>query len=937
MSEKEMLAAAIEYTKRGWVVHPLTRPNDKGNSPGKRPLLSNWQFLTKSPDDLGAYIKKGHNIGLVCGQASDVDALDFDIDLFRGDLLNGSTVNTLSSGHREGRGHLLFQHVDDLFSEKHHFIGIEYFGSNTDGAGSNLVLPPSIHYSGEEYVWYDPEAPLSIVPQKVKDNLKELFKKEDELHRYFKKCRHCFTKGSKKYDRTDPRSKGIWDRPDSVIVHGMDGRLGVLAIVGELRAEGCPDDLLHMVCKRFFGKDYSFDQTAEALKHIKPIHPKCQTLRVYLNVECDGCSWQPQESKLPVSTGDHICGTCFFCPRGGLGNCRNPDSVDGRKKKYVIDTYPACERYREKSFSEKGKAEKMLSPIEADPDLVKAMGVYKNNLQLAEELQKIIPFYFDDSRNYWIWKNDLKYYKLIDETDILSCVRHNSVEYVVNATTKNEIIEGIRITGRERQVLAIDDSWLHFNDKGYDLKNNQTFEPKPTHFFSAPIPHNIGKSYETPTIDRLFFDWLGDAREILYEIAAYCLLDAYPIHRMFILFGGGRNGKGQFMEFLTRLVGKNNTTTTDLELLIKSRFECAKLYKKKLALVGETNFTAIADTAKLKKITGADMIGGEFKQKKPFDFYNTAKVVISSNSVPETLDKTDAFYSRTIVLEFSKRFLIETPIIDTIPEIEYENFIRRCLDIILPNLLKRGSFVDEGSIEQKTDKYEKLSDPFSTFKDRELIEDIDSDIPVWVMREMFMLFCSQNNFRRLNEKEFTQTINRAGIETKKRRFGEKTWNAVIGFRTRKPYVWDVTDGNKDITDGNKCSTCSTCSTSVDKIYHMGKEGETTGTCGTSGTLKHESECVATHPPTEMRSRCSTSLPKGLLNEMSSNFTSPTIKLLSSLKENYDVRYRSRPVDHEEYLHILDIFRGSLEVDFEDVTDDEIDESIDRYLKYRGWI
>lgn len=931
MNEKEMLAAAIEYTKRGWVVHPLTHPNDKGNSPGKRPLLKNWQFLTKTPDDLGAYIKKGHNLGLVCGKASNVDALDFDIDLFKGALLNGSTVNTLSSGHREGRGHLLFQHEDDLFSEKHHFIGIEYFGNNTEGAGSNLVLPPSIHYSGEEYVWHDPDASLSRIPQKVKDNLKELFKKEDELHGYFKKCRYCFTKGSKKYDRTDPRSKGIWDRPDSVIVHGMDGRLGILAIVGELRAEGCPDDLLHMVCKRFFGRGYSFDQTTESLKHIKPIHPKCQTLRVYLNVECDGCSWAPQNSDQAVAPVDRICGTCFFCPRGGLGNCRNPDIMDEGKKKYVIDTYPACDKYRGKTSKKDRKTRKRLSPEDADldSDLVKAMGIYKNNLQLAEELQKIIPFYFDASRNYWMWKGDLKYYKLIDETDILSCVRHNSVEYVVNATTKNEIIEGIRITGRERDVLDIEDTWLHFNDKGYDLSNNQTFDPKPTHFFSAPIPHNIGNSYETPTIDRLFFDWMGDARDILYEIAAYCLLDAYPIHRMFILFGGGRNGKGQFMEFLTRLVGTNNTTTTDLELLIKSRFECAKLYKKKLALVGETNFTAIADTTKLKKITGDDMVGGEFKQKRPFDFYSTAKVVISSNSVPETLDKTDAFYSRTIILEFKKRFVIETPIIDTIPEIEYENFIRRCLDIVLPNLLKRGSFVDEGSIEQKTEKYEKLSDPFSTFKDRELIEDIDSDIPVWVVREMFMLFCSQNNFRRLGEKEFTQTINRAGIETKKRRFGERTWNAVIGFRTKKPYVWDITDGNKS-------STCSTCSTNVDKIYHIGKEVETAGTSGTSGTFKHESECAATHTPDKTCSMCSTSFSKNTEN-VTSNVTLHANNLLSVLKDNYDSCYRSKPAEQEWYLHMIDSMKASLDVEFEGVTEGEIDDSIEKYLKYRGWI
>ncbi len=286
-------AALSEYTKRRWVVHPLSRPDDKGNSPGKRPLMHRWQFLTKTPDNIEGYVKKCCNIGLVCGSASGVDAIDLDIDLFRDELLNGFDLNTLTSGHRDGRGHLLFQHRGDIYSEKHHFIGVEYFGNNKEGAGSNLVLPPSVHYTGEVYTWKDPSAPLAKCPDKLKENLAVLFRKEDALHEYFKKCRRCFTKGSRGLDRSDPRSKGLWDRPDSIVTHGMDGRRAILAVMGELRYVGCSDELLHMACKRFFGKDYDFVHTDNELKHIESVPPKCETLRQYLDVSCAGCSWKP--------------------------------------------------------------------------------------------------------------------------------------------------------------------------------------------------------------------------------------------------------------------------------------------------------------------------------------------------------------------------------------------------------------------------------------------------------------------------------------------------------------------------------------------------------------------------------------------------------------------------------------------------------------------
>ncbi|MBE0428198.1 MAG: bifunctional DNA primase/polymerase, partial [Nitrospirae bacterium] len=88
---------------------------------------------------------------LVCGKASGVDAFDLDTDIFADELYGDTEPNTLISGHRPGRCHVLFQHEADLIAEKCHFIGIEYFGNSKDGNGNNIVLPPSIHYSGEVY------------------------------------------------------------------------------------------------------------------------------------------------------------------------------------------------------------------------------------------------------------------------------------------------------------------------------------------------------------------------------------------------------------------------------------------------------------------------------------------------------------------------------------------------------------------------------------------------------------------------------------------------------------------------------------------------------------------------------------------------------------------------------------------------------------------
>ncbi len=79
-----------------------------------------------------------------------------------------------------------------------------------------------------------------------------------------------------------------------------------------------------------------------------------------------------------------------------------------------------------------------------EPELLKIIGVYTNNYQLAERVQELVPIYYDESRNFWLWKHQEKYWKRIDETDILNTTYENSGEYVIDNTTKREIIDGIK-------------------------------------------------------------------------------------------------------------------------------------------------------------------------------------------------------------------------------------------------------------------------------------------------------------------------------------------------------------------------------------------------------------------------------------------------------------------------------------------------------------
>jgi P4 family phage/plasmid primase-like protien len=326
--------------------------------------------------------------------------------------------------------------------------------------------------------------------------------------------------------------------------------------------------------------------------------------------------------------------------------------------------------------------------------------------------------------------------------------------------------------------------------KNCHIQTGKLFEATPDYLFTDPIPHKIGDSEETPTIDRLFSEWVAPEKvKLLFEIAAYCIYNGYPIHRMFILFGSGRNGKGQFRDLLVNLVGRHNRTASTLEQLINSRFETARLFNRKICTMGEINYSLLDRTAILKMLSGGDPIPAEMKNKAPFDYVNTAKLLINTNSLPQTSDKTDAFYSRCVLVEFVKQFQLGKNIIETIPADEYDNFLTKSLRV-LRELLDRGEFTNEGDIRAKEAEYERVSNPLTQFINTFYEKDPNGTVAAWRLMEGYVEYCVEKGFKKPHSKnEFNDMLKRDYDVEKKNIHDEitqeyKTWVWVFGIKPK---------------------------------------------------------------------------------------------------------------------------------------------------------
>ena len=411
----------------------------------------------------------------------------------------------------------------------------------------------------------------------------------------------------------------------------------------------------------------------------------------------------------------------------------------------------------------------------------------RGNIDPMEIVGKYIEFHpimFDKSRNYFLWSIEKKIWEMADEIDILSSLHLICNDSgILSSQVKGQLLDSFKIHGRRKANIIQEQkkSWVQYGNKIIDVFSGEFITPSPDYFISNRVPHELGESEETPIIDKLLKEWGGEDSALLEEILAFCLLDDYLIHKMFFLLGKGRNGKDKFCDLLSRLVGDENTTAVDLDKLVTSRFEASNLYKKKVALVSETDYGILTSTKAIKQCTGASKISAEFKNKASFKMTSYAKVLIATNGIPRTTDHSDAWYSRSLIIDFKNQFPEGKNPVDLVPELEYENFCRKSLKI-LKELKERGSFIGEGNLEEKRKKYEDKSNPINKFLNEYVVEDIEGRIPMWEFKERLKGYCQSINQRELSNQEVNNYLKTEKyLEYKKARFGDKTWQAWLGI------------------------------------------------------------------------------------------------------------------------------------------------------------
>ena len=451
-----------------------------------------------------------------------------------------------------------------------------------------------------------------------------------------------------------------------------------------------------------------------------------------------------------------------------------------------------------KESIELGYTDEQLRDATSDPfvpttDRPKPVLNHTNYLPNAVVLYNINNYFYSRAEMFWVWNKQKKVYEKKDDIDMMLFLEQHIdlTGETVAGHIKGQYLESFKRVGRLRIPKEPPKTWIQFREQIFDIETSKIFDATPEYFYTNTIPFSLTNKQETPVIDKLFKEWVGEEYvDTLYDILAYCCVRDTPIHTLFCLIGAGRNGKSQFLKLLIKFLGKENVCSTELDVLQDSRFEASKLYKKLACTMGETNFGTITKSSIIKKLTGGDLISYEYKNKQPFEETNYAKIILSTNSLPSTLDTSDGFYRRWIILRWDNEFPEGKDIVDIIPEEEYSHLATKIAHKA-KMLIHRGTIHKSGTIEERKHNFIMASNPIGLFIQEFCVKQQESFLRYGEMLLAYNTYLMQNKRRKIGVKEFVSSLENEGFFVEntsikiKDDFFRDRWIRGLAFRQEK--------------------------------------------------------------------------------------------------------------------------------------------------------
>ena len=421
---------------------------------------------------------------------------------------------------------------------------------------------------------------------------------------------------------------------------------------------------------------------------------------------------------------------------------------------------------------------------------------------LADEIMSIETFItLIDTKEIYVFQDG--YYQRHGEQLIESlCEKNLGKEYRKHRAS--EVVEYIRAsTYTERENAPV--NLIALKNGVYDLETDELRLHDRKHQFFSIIPVDYDPEAECPKIKKFLTEITASQEDvqILEEVIGYCLFRDYRFHKVLILVGSGANGKSTFLTLLKTLLGFKNVSGRSLQELEENKFAKADLFGRLANICADLPDRPLYRTSIFKILTGQDIITAEKKFRESFNFVNYAKLLFSTNKIPEAYDDSSAFFRRWIIMVFPNVFTGDKCNPKILEELMTPEELSGLLNLALQGLkrlLENSMFSYSQTIDQIREEYKRKSSPVASF----VMDIIIVDSENWIeKKELYLIFseyCRDKKIPVVSQDTFFKSLPRyASVRDFRARLGDRRYRAIKGIRIKE----EKEEGTLETTDRSK--------------------------------------------------------------------------------------------------------------------------------------
>jgi putative DNA primase/helicase len=347
------------------------------------------------------------------------------------------------------------------------------------------------------------------------------------------------------------------------------------------------------------------------------------------------------------------------------------------------------------------------------------------------------------------------------------------------------------IDGRETgSVVATSNGLL-------DVTSLQLYPHTPLYFGHVSVPFPYDPDAAMPTKWLAFLEELWpqepDAIDVLGEWFGYVISGRLDLHKIFVMIGPTRGGKGVIARILTALIGKRNVCGPTLGSL-GGEFGLAPLLGKSLAIIsdarsgnGGKNSSVVVE--RLLSISGEDTLTVNRKYRDQWSGKLPVRLHVISNELPRLGDASSAIVGRLVLLLTTSSWLgKENYELETGLRTELTGILNWSLEGLRRLTLDNDNhFTRFAAADEAITTMQDLASPVGAFVRERCKLDAAAEIAVDDLYCAYKEWCELAEYPKSPKAHFGRDLGAACPSVRKRRprEGRKRYAVYAGIRLRK--------------------------------------------------------------------------------------------------------------------------------------------------------